>query len=76
VTAATDDLAGTLKRWTEDVLVSLTQPEQGVRFFFRRCDPATVSPEELFLSPCWEQAGGNAKTPLLVLELYDTSYTW
>jgi Replication-relaxation len=68
VIAATDDLAERLKRWTEEVLGALDQPEQGERFFFCSCDPATVSPEELFLSPVWKQACSSGKTPLLVLE--------
>ena len=68
VIAATDDLAERLKRWTEEVLGALDQPEQGERFFFCSCDLATVSPEELFLSPVWKQACSSGKTPLLVLE--------
>jgi hypothetical protein len=68
VLTATDELARTLKRWTEEVLVTLAQPEQGERFFFCSCNPATASPEELFLSPVWETAFGSAKTPLLILE--------
>jgi hypothetical protein len=67
VIAATNDLAERLKRWTEEVLGALAQPEQGVRFFFCSVDPATASPEELFLSPCWEQALSSAKTPLIHL---------
>jgi len=44
------------------------QQEQGGRFFFRSIDPASAIPEELYLSPLWEQALGTTKTPLLVLE--------
>jgi hypothetical protein len=65
---AIDDLARTLKNWTEEALVSLNHPEQGERFFFCSIDPATASPEELFLSPVWEQPFSTANTPLLVLE--------
>jgi hypothetical protein len=65
---AVDDLARTLKNWTEEALVSLNQPEQGERFFFCSVNPATASPEELFLAPVWEQAFSTANTPLLVLE--------
>jgi hypothetical protein len=67
VIAQTTELAGTLKRWTEDVLVSLDQPEQGERFFFCSLDPATATPTEMYLSPVWEQAFGTTTTPLLVL---------
>jgi hypothetical protein len=63
-----DQLAGTLKRWTEEVLQQGQQPELGERFYFTSVDPATASPTELFLSPVWEQAFGTAKTPLLMLE--------
>jgi protein involved in plasmid replication-relaxation len=62
------DLAATLKRWTEEALQEAEQPELGERFFFTSSDPATASPEELFLSPVWEQALSTTKTPLLVLE--------
>jgi hypothetical protein len=64
----TDLLARTLKRWTEEALVSLAQPEQGERFFFTSVDPATASPKELFLAPVWESAFSTTKTPLLMLE--------
>jgi hypothetical protein len=40
----------------------------GEWFFFCSLDAATVSPEEMYLSPVWEQAFSNVKTPLLVLE--------
>jgi hypothetical protein len=49
-------------------LQALPLPELGERFFFTNSDPATVSPEELYLSPIWEQAFGTTITPLLVLE--------
>jgi hypothetical protein len=65
---ATDQLAETLKRWTEEVLQEVQQRELGERFFFTSVDPATASPEELFLSPVWESAFSTAQTPLLVLE--------
>jgi hypothetical protein len=68
VFAATAQLAGTLKQWTEEVLHEGKQPELGERFFFCSLDTATASPDEMFLSPVWERAFGNTKTPLLVLE--------
>jgi hypothetical protein len=68
VFCATDPMAQSLKRWTEEVLQALQQPELGEQCFFTSSDPATTSPEELFLSPVWEQAFGTTKTPLLVLE--------
>jgi hypothetical protein len=62
-------MATTLKRWTEETLHEIQQPEQGQRFFFRStADTATTSPEEMYLAPVWEQAFGTAKTPLLTLE--------
>jgi hypothetical protein len=65
---ATDHLAATLKHWTEEVLQEVQQMELSERFFFASLDPATTSPEELFLSPVWEQAFSTAKTPLLILD--------
>jgi hypothetical protein len=63
-----EQMAATLKRWTEETVHEIQQPEQEQRFFFRNvADPAAVSPEALFLSPLWEQAFGSAKTSLLVL---------
>jgi hypothetical protein len=61
-------LAARLKQWTEEVLHAREQPELGEQFFFVSVDPATASPEEMFLSPVWEQAFATTKTPLLVLE--------
>jgi hypothetical protein len=66
--ATTEQMAATLKRWTEEILTELGRPEQGGRFFFCILDTATASPQEMYLSPVWEQAFGTAKTPLLVLE--------
>jgi hypothetical protein len=63
-----DQLTGTLKRWTEEILQEMQQSVQGGRFFFRCLDPATASPEEIYLAPVWEQAFSAAKVPLLVLE--------
>jgi hypothetical protein len=68
VFCSSSHLARKLKRWTEEVLEELQQPELGERFFFSSIDVASASPEEMFLSPVWEQAFGTAKTPLLVLE--------
>jgi hypothetical protein len=64
-----DGLARTLKRWTEEVLHNAQQEGLGERFYFRSItDTATASPQELFLSPVWEQAFSSVKTPLLILE--------
>jgi hypothetical protein len=68
VLAATEQMAATLKRWTEDVLVTTNQQAEGEWFYFCRVNPATTSPQELFLSPVWEQAFTDTKAPLLVLE--------
>jgi hypothetical protein len=59
----------TLKRWTtEEVLTDMERQAEGEWFFFCSVDPASASPEELYLSPVWEQAFSDVKTPLLVLE--------
>jgi hypothetical protein len=68
IIATTDKLAGTLKQWTEEALVAMDRTDAGERFFFSSLNTATTSPEELFLSPIWEQALGTTTTPLLVLE--------
>jgi len=68
VFAATDRMAATLKRWTEEALQDMERAEEGEWFFFCSRDPATAAPEELFLTPQWEQAFGTTTTPLLVLE--------
>jgi hypothetical protein len=63
-----DQMATTLKRWTEEALIEIGRAEEGERFFFQTiADPATATPEELYLSPVWESAFGTAKTPLIVL---------
>jgi hypothetical protein len=67
VIAQSDALADRLKRWTEDLLQQVSRVELGEQFFFTSVNPATASPQELFLSPVWEQAFGNAKTPLIIL---------
>jgi hypothetical protein len=68
VFCADDHLAELLKRWTAEVLQEGQQRELGERFFFTSVNPATASPEEMYLAHHWEQAFGSAKTPLLVLE--------
>ena len=68
VIAQTPQMMGMLKHWTEEALREIDKPEEGEWFFFSSLDTATTSPEELFLSPVWEQAFGTTKTPLLVLE--------
>jgi hypothetical protein len=66
--AVTEQLAKTLKRWTEEVLTKLNQPAEGQRFFFSGIIPGQVSPTELFLSPVWQLAFSNTLTPLLMLD--------
>jgi hypothetical protein len=51
VIAVSKPMAETLKRWTEEVLQEMGRPEEGEWFFFCSRNPATTSPEELFLSP-------------------------
>jgi hypothetical protein len=68
VIATIDKLAGTLKHWSEEAVAAIERTDIGDRFFFCSMNTATTSPEELFLSPVWEQAFGTAKTPLLILE--------
>ena len=68
VIAVSQQMATTLKQWTEETLVEMGRPAEGDWFFFCSLDPAKASPEELFLSPVWEQAFSDVKTPLLVLE--------
>jgi hypothetical protein len=68
VIAATESMATTLKRWTEEALMEIERPEEGNWFFFRSIDTATANPEEMYVAPVWERAFGTSKTPLLVLE--------
>jgi hypothetical protein len=69
VIAATDmPQQATLKRWTEEALQEMGRPEEGEWFFFCSRNPATTIPEELFLSPVWEQAFSSTKTPLIILD--------
>ena len=68
VIATSKPMTTTLKRWTEEALQAMGRPEEGQMFFFGSINPATVSTEELFLSPVWQQAFSSTKTPLLVLE--------
>src|SRR5918992_1830209 len=68
VIAVSQQMATTLRQWTEETLSEMGRPAEGGWFFFCSLDPATARPEELFLSPVWEQAFGNGKTPLLVLK--------
>jgi hypothetical protein len=67
VLAQTSQMATMLKRWTEEALQDMKRPEEGDWFFFCSLNTATASPEEMFLSPIWEQAFGTTKTPLIVL---------
>jgi hypothetical protein len=68
VFAQTLPMARTLKKWTEEVLQDIRQPEQAERFFFRSGSVADASPQELFLTPCWEQPLTTTKTPLIIRE--------
>jgi hypothetical protein len=68
VIAQTGQMMALLKSWTEEALRERERIADGDWFFFCGLDPATVSPEDMFLSPVWEQAFSTAKTPLLVLE--------
>jgi hypothetical protein len=68
VFCATDYQTRTLRKWTEEALTEMNCPEEGERFFFRGITVANASPEELFLTPDWQQAFGETKTSLLVLE--------
>jgi hypothetical protein len=68
VFAATEHMAQTLKQWTEEALQEMKRPEEGEMFFFGSMDVATASPTEMYLHPAWQQAFGEAKTPLLILE--------
>jgi hypothetical protein len=64
----TEQMAATLKRWTEEALQDIGRAAEGERFFFRNIpDTATVNPAALFLAPVWEQAWSTNKTPLLIL---------
>ena len=68
VICETSQQAVLLQRWTEEALTEMGRVAEGEQFFFTSSNPATATPEALFLSPVWEQALGTAKTPLLVLE--------
>jgi hypothetical protein len=68
IITASEQMAARLKQWTEEALQEIKQPEQGELFFFCRLDTALTSPEEMYLSPVWEQAFSDAKVPLLVLD--------
>jgi hypothetical protein len=68
VIAATEQMTTTLKRWTEEVLTQMERQPEGEWFFFCSVDPASASPEGLYLFLVWEQAFSDVKTPLLVLE--------
>jgi hypothetical protein len=67
VIATTEKLAGTLKQWTEEALGAIQRSDAGDRFFFCSFDTTTTNPEDMFLSPLWEQAFDTTKTPLIVL---------
>jgi hypothetical protein len=67
VFAASEQMATTLKRWTEGVLAATNQQAEGDWFFFSSVDLSSASPEDMFLSPVWESAFSTTKTPLIVL---------
>jgi hypothetical protein len=66
VFCATEQIAATIKRCTEEALHEM--PQHGQRFFFRMLDTATATPTDMYLAPEWQQAFGTAKTALLVLK--------
>jgi hypothetical protein len=68
IVAQTEQMAAILKYWTEEALAEMGRAADGDWFFFRSIDTTTASPEEIFLSPVWEQAFSTDKTPLIVLE--------
>jgi hypothetical protein len=68
VVAQTSQMAAILKYWAEEALNEIGRPEEGEWFFFRSLDVSSASPEEMFLTPVWQQAFGGTKIPLLVLE--------
>jgi hypothetical protein len=68
VIAQTEQMKAILKYWTEEAVAEMERVEEGDWFFFCSLNTASASPEEMFLSPVWEQAFNTAKTPLLVLE--------
>jgi hypothetical protein len=68
VITASEPMAARLKRWTEEALQEINQPQHGELFFFTTIEPATASPEEMYLAPVWKQAFSTTATPLLVLE--------
>jgi hypothetical protein len=68
IIATTKTLKETLKHWAEEALMGMQRPDAGDRFFFCSLDTTATSPEELFLSPLWEQAYSTTKIPLLTLE--------
>src|ERR687896_753622 len=49
VIAATEQMTTTLKRWTEEVLTQMERQPEGEWFFFCSVDPASASPEGLYL---------------------------
>jgi hypothetical protein len=68
IPAKSAQMAATLKQWTEEALRDIGRQEEGEWFFFSSLDPATASPEEMYVVPVWEQAFGTGKTPLIILE--------
>jgi hypothetical protein len=68
VFATTGQIATMLKSWTEEALQEIGRAADGDWFFFCSLNTPTATPEEMFLSPVWEQAFGKAKMPLLLLE--------
>jgi hypothetical protein len=65
---ANHKMAALLKYWTEEALREIERIEEGDWFFFCSVNPATTHPDEMYLTPVWEQAFSSAKTPLLVLK--------
>jgi hypothetical protein len=68
VFAQTPQMAAMLKYWTEEALEEMGRVADGDWFFFRSMNTTSASPEEMFLTPQWEQAFGINKAPLLVID--------
>jgi hypothetical protein len=68
IVATTGQIATLLKYWTEEALQERGRAADGDWFFFRSLDPATATPEEMYLAPAWQQAFSHTATPLLLLE--------
>ena len=68
VIAQTEQMEAILKYLTEEALTEMGRVADGDWFFFRSMNTTSASPEEIFLTPQWEQAFGINKAPLLVID--------